>query len=65
MIDYCVAINKRNLVKYSKFYVKLETIEKELRDVVELGMHLTAADLELFKNLDDAADTISDYFDKD
>jgi len=64
-IYYCVGMTKRNLIKYSKFYVQLEKIEKEIRDVVDLGMHLKAADPVLFKKLDDAADAITGYFDED
>lgn len=56
-------MNKRNLVKYSKFYVQLEKIENELRDAVNLGMYLKVAEPELFKKLDDAADAITNYFD--
>jgi len=48
-----------------KFYVQLEKIEKEIRDVVDLGMHLKAADPVLFKKLDDAAAAITGYFDED
>lgn len=58
-------MNKRNLVKYSKFYVQLEKIENEPRDAVNLGSYLKTAEPELFKKLDNAADAITDYFDED
>ena len=56
---------KRDLLKYSKFYVQLEKLEIELRDTVNLGIHLKAANPELFKKLDDAADAVFQYFNEE
>ncbi len=56
-------MSKRNLIKYSKFYVRLEKIERQLRDVVDLGIHLKTATPELFEKLDAAAEAIKEYFD--
>ena len=56
-------MSKRNLIKYSKFYVRLEKIERKLRDVVDLGIHLKTATPELFEKLDSAAEAIKEYFD--
>lgn len=56
-------MSKRNLIKYSKFYVRLEKAERELRDVVDLGIHLKTAAPELFEKLDSAAEAIKEYFD--
>ena len=56
-------MSKRNLIKYSKFYVRLEKIERHLRDVVDLGIHLKTATPELFEKLDAAAEAIKEYFD--
>lgn len=56
---------KRDLLKYSKFYVQLEELEIKLRDVSNLGVHLKAANPALFKNLDDAADAIHRYFNEE
>lgn len=56
---------KRDLVKYSKFYVDLEKLEIQLRDTGDLGIHLKAANTELFKKLDDAADAIYQYFNEE
>lgn len=56
-------MKKRDLVRYGKFYVRLEKLEGELRDAANLGLHLKAAEPELFKILDEAADAITTYFD--
>ncbi len=56
-------MSKRNLIKYSKFYVRLEKIERQLRDVVDLGIHLKTATPELFEKLDSAAEAIKEFFD--
>ena len=55
-------MNKRNLIKYSKFYVQLEGIEKQIRDTVDLGIHLKTATPKLFEKLDSAAEAIKEYF---
>ncbi len=51
------------MIKYSKFYVRLEKIERQLRDVVDLGIHLKTATPELFEKLDAAAGAIKEFFD--
>lgn len=56
---------KRDLLKYSKFYVELEKLEIKLRDTSNLGIHLKAANPALFKKLDDAADAIYQYFNEE
>ncbi len=56
---------KRDLLKYSKFYVQLEELEIKLRDTGDLGIHLKAANPALFKKLDDAADAIYQYFNEE
>lgn len=56
---------KRDLLKYSNLYVRLEKLEVELRDASNLGVHLKVATPELFKKLDDAADAIYEYFNEE
>lgn len=56
---------KRDLLKYSKFYVELEKLEIKLRDTTNLGIHLKAANPGLLKKLDDAADAIYQYFNEE
>lgn len=58
-------MRKRDLVRYGKFYVRLEKLESELRDAVNLGLHIKAAEPELFKKMDEAADAITKYFDSE
>ena len=43
--------------------MRLEKIERQLRDVVDLGIHLKTATPELFEKLDAAAEAIKEYFD--
>ena len=56
---------KRDLVKYSKFYVELEKVELQLRDLVDLGTHLKTGDEDLLKKLDAAAEAIHKYFNEE
>lgn len=56
---------KRDLLKFSKFYVQLEELEIRLRETSDLGLHLKAANPGLFKKLDDAADAIYNYFNEE
>ena len=56
---------KRDLLKYSKFYVQLEELEIKLRDTGDLGIHLKATHPALFEKLDAAADAIHHYFNEE
>jgi len=58
-------MKKRDLVKYSQFYVRLEELEKQIRELVDLGVHLKTANLDLLNRLDETADRISKYFDEE
>ncbi|MGI8493735.1 MAG: hypothetical protein ACR2L1_00275 [Pyrinomonadaceae bacterium] len=58
-------MKKRDLVKYSGFFVRLEELERQLRALVDLGVHLKAANPGLLKKLDDAAEAINEYFDEE
>jgi len=56
---------KRDLLKYSKFYVYLEELEIKLRDTSNLGIHLKSANPALLEKLDDAAEAIYQYFNEE
>ncbi len=56
-------MEKTNLIKFSKFYTKLDEIELEIRDLVDLGYHLNT-DVKFLNKLDVSAENIREFINK-
>ncbi len=56
-------MEKPNLTKFSKFYTKLDEIESEIRDLVDLGYHLNI-DVKFLNRLDISAENIREFINK-
>ncbi len=56
-------MEKPNLIKFSKFYTKLDEIESEIHDLVDLGYHLNI-DVKFLNKLDVSAENIREFINK-
>ncbi len=56
-------MEKPNLIKFSKFYTKLDEIEREIRDLVDMGYHLNI-DVKFLNKLDVSAENIREFINK-
>ncbi len=56
-------MEKSKLIKFSKFYAKLDEIESNLRDLVDLGYYLDI-DVKFLNKLDSSIENIQEYIKK-
>jgi len=56
-------MEKPNLIKFSKFYTKLDEIGSEIHDLVVLGYHLNI-DVKFLNKLDVSAENIREFINK-
>ncbi len=56
-------MEKSKLIRFSKFYAKLDEIESNLRDLVDLGYYLDI-DVKFLNKLDSSIENIQEFINK-